>query len=273
MFTRAQPSTPSTADAAFQNEVGRRLLERLDGLSFEPKQIVDLGCAQAAATTALKRRYRSARVLGVDYARDCLSRAQRRQGRWRRAFELVQADACHLPLASASVDLIHASLLLPFCSDLTALLNGVRRVMRPGGLLLLSTLGPDSLGSLRERLNDHDLARYPYRFADVQTLGNALMRSGFAEPVLDTDWITVQYRQSTDLLRALRAMDPAIRLGGDRSALRQFRRHGGTADGFSAEWEVVYATAWGPQDGAPMRDETGGEVASVAVENIGRRER
>lgn len=269
----AMRKTKQTSQSPVQIEVAHRLMERLDGLKYEPGCVLDLGCGDGVQARALAERFPQARVIAMDRSPARLERARGEQGRWRKRFEIVAGDAQHMPLAQGSVDLLFSSLMLPCCKDLPAVLNGFRRVLKPGGLMLFSTLGPDSLSGLRAGLDEADQAHYDYVFADVQTVGNALMRTGFAEPVLDTDWFSSSYRRSVDLLRELRAMAPELWLGGERTILRDFRAHRHADEHYQASWEVVYASAWAPEDGAPIRDFEGGEVASISVESIGRRRR
>jgi malonyl-CoA O-methyltransferase len=271
------------ARARLQAEVADRLLERLDGFKFTPELVVDLGCGPGLQARVLSERYRRARVFALDLALPMLHEAKKQAG-WRgRRFGRVAADAHALPLAESSVDLIFSNLMLQWCEDLPEVLNGLRRALRPGGLLLVSTFGPDTLTELRSAWATVDDNEHVSRFADVQTVGDCLIRAGFQEPVLDTDWLTTLYKQPRDVLDELRAI-------GANSALR--RPHAGLtgparlrrmlnayeslrrADGHvPATWEVVYASAWAPEPGTPIRSIHGGEEASVPIQSIGRRRR
>jgi len=268
--------------ARLQAEVGDRLLARLDGLRLAPKTVVDLGCGPGIQARALAGRFSSARVVAMDWALPMLERAGARRGWWRRRFARVAADAGRLPLAESSVDLLYSNLMLQWCDDLPALLNAFRRVLRPGGLILVSTFGPETLTELRQCSQRIDEAARVSPFADVQTVGDALLRAGFAEPVLDTDWITTTYRRPRDLLVELKAigatfagagrsrgLTPPSRIRALLDAYADFRLDSGL---YPATWEVIYASAWGPEEGAPIRS-FHGEEASVSVASIGRRTR
>ena len=273
------PGTPKTG---LQAEVAGRLLERLDGLKFEPATIVDLGCGSGVQAKALSQRFANARVVAMDRSLPMLVRAGAERGWLRKRFERAAGDADALPLAESSVDLLYSNLTLQRCEELPATLNGFRRVLRPGGLVLFSTLGPDTLVELREAWKKVDEVRHVRPFADVQTIGDAMMRAGFGEPVLDTDWITFTYTQSHQLLDEIEALgatcaDPDRQRGRsmpDRiDALPGALAVSGTdAERYTVTWEVIYASAWGPAEGAPIRN-IHGEEASVSVASIGRRKR
>ncbi len=250
--------------AALFDEVGRRLLERLDGLKFEPERIVDLGCGTAGRTLDLRARYPQADLFAFDSAGQMLEQARRRRGRWRRRFELALADFGSLPLAEASVDLIYANLSLQWSTDLAATLAGLRRIMRPRGLLLLTLPGPDTLIELqragaviRSGVNTH-----------AQEMGDLLTRAGFQEPVLDTDWLTTTHTSVASLLEDLDHLGLTCSLPGGRDEIEGALGQGEIA----LTWEMLYATAWSPDEGQPIRTEAG-EEASVSVSSLGIRKR
>ncbi|MFU8878146.1 MAG: methyltransferase domain-containing protein [Wenzhouxiangellaceae bacterium] len=254
--------------ASVQGEIGDRLLARLDGLKLKPAAVVDAGCGPGRFAHRLAECYPQARVLALDFSTAMLDQAR---PRWwqRRRFELLQAEIGQLPLAESSVDLMFSSLVLPWCTDLPGLLNGFRRVLKPGGLVLLSTFGPDTLRAQR----DASEASAFGSFVDVQRLGDAMMRAGFVEPVLDTDWITSLHRDAGALWRQLTGAgvvltDQPPPAGWDESCRAGLDDQGRVR----AEWEAVYGSAWAPQEGAPIRT-THGEEASVSVASIGRRRR
>jgi malonyl-CoA O-methyltransferase len=218
----------------------------------------------------------------MDWSPPMLARAGVQRGWLRRRFERVAADASALPLADSSVDLLYSNLMLQWCDDLPAMLNGFRRILKPGGLVLLSTFGPDTLTELREAWRSVDEQPHVSPFADVQTIGDSMMRAGFGEPVLDTDWITTTYTKPRALLDELKAIG-ATYAGSERqrglTTPRRLRlllaayENARLASGlYPATWEVVYASAWGPEEGAPIRN-IHGEEASVSVASIGRRKR
>jgi len=279
---QARAAAGYSAAAHLSTLVGERLFERLDGLRFEPESVLDLGCGPGNGARLLAQRWPGARVLAVDAVRPMLDQVPPRLGWFGPKLQRLQADAARLPLGESTVDLLFCNLVLHALEDLPGALNGFRRVLRPGGLLLISIYGRDTLRELREagrRIGDVERVG---RFADVQRLGDAMMRAGFAEPVLDTDWITVQYRDPGQLFAELKAcglshaararsrgLTTPRRLAALRQSCETFRSADGT---LLATWEIVYASAWAPEEGAPIRS-IHGEEASVSVASIGKRRR
>ena len=265
------------AAAVLQSRVRDELLGRLDVVRLEPATVLDLGAGTGRASLALKQRYRAAQVVALDLSPAMLAEAARRQTLLRR-FRRVCADATALPLREASVDLVFSNLMLHWCNEPDAVFAECRRVLRPGGLLTFTAFGPDTLVELRGAWAAADAHTHVNRFIDMHDIGDALVRAGLAEPVLDVERYTLTYGAVRDLVRDLRAVGAgnatASRPRGltgrstlDRmtAAYESLRREGR----LPATFEVVYGQAWCPV-GPPRARTAPGEVM-VPVGRIGRR--
>jgi SAM-dependent methyltransferase len=114
---------------------GRReiLAAALRRLGAWPTRILDLGCGAGTNLDLIGALHPGSTVLGIDLHMEPL-----RYCRGDRADPLVQADAASLPLASASFDLVMALDTLEHVPDDATVLAELRRVCRPGGMLLLT---------------------------------------------------------------------------------------------------------------------------------------
>lgn len=265
------------ASAAVHAEIRSRLLERLDVIRMEPGVVLDLGAGTGHGSRALQDRYRSALVVAADFSAPMLARAAKQQ-RLFRGFARVATDAHRLALRAGSVDMVFSNLMLQWSHDPDAVLQQIRRVLKPNGLLTFASLGPDTLRELRSVWSKVDTYVHVHRFIDMHDLGDALVRTGFAEPVMDTQRLTITYRDSETLLQEL------VGSGSGNAAIG--RRHGLTARAamtavragyeelrregvLPVSVEVVYGHAWvGSVRGE--RREADGEVR-VPVARIGRR--
>lgn len=241
--------------AVVQREVGARLLERLDLIKLKPTMVVDIGCATGAITAMLLKKYRQAQVVCLELSPGMVA-AARKRAPWLRPLRGVVGEPETLPLANASCDLIFSNLALPWCLDLERVFAEFRRVLKPGGALLFSTLGPDTLIELRCGWQAADLHNHVNAFFDMHDIGDALVRARLAEPVLDTERLTLTYPAVDRLMRDLKALGASNvtagrargltgkgRLQALRDAYERFRR----ADGLlPVTCEVVYGHAWGP---------------------------
>jgi malonyl-CoA O-methyltransferase len=263
------------AAAAVHAEIRARLLERLDLVRLEPQVVLDLGAATGHASRVLKDRYRRARVLAFDMSLNMLRTAEAQQ-RWMRRFHRICGDAHSLPLRDASVDLVFSNLMLQWCNDPDAVFRELRRVLRPDGLVSFTTLGPDSLQELRRAWAGVDGYTHVHRFIDMHDLGDALMRNGFAEPVMDTERLTITYPDLDALIRELRLSGSANVAAGRPTGLtgrhrgRQLQEaetvavRGGV---ITLTLEVVYGHAWA----GTLRERRSGGEARVPLSQIGRR--
>jgi malonyl-CoA O-methyltransferase len=269
--------------AALQQTVCERLAERLELFRIEPQVVLDLGCGTGHAWPALRRRFPRAGLLGLDLAAGML--VESRRGRWWRRERLVCADAEQLPLADASVDVIFSSLMLQWCTPPDRALAECRRVLRPEGLLLLSTLGPDTLRELRTAWPEEPLApaadeTATARFVDLHDLGDAIIRAGLAGPVVDAEHFTLTYPTASAVLQDLRRLGTGNadqsrpkglitpkRLSVFAARYEPMRRSDGT---LPLTYEVVYAHAFAPAPGARPQD--GSTVSAFPLERLrGRR--
>lgn len=240
--------------ADFVHDVTRRgLFERLLPLVVEAGTVLDLGCATGAACRPLQKRFRGAHIVSLDLSHRMLSLATQNR-RWFSRVSYVQADAASLPFQENGFDVVFANLLLPWANDLGVALTEVSRVLRPGGVFVFSTLGPDSLLELDRAWSDRDPHAHVHRFPDMHDIGDALVQAGLRDPVLDVDRLALRYTDHrklfTDLTNvgarnARRDRSPAL------TGKRRFREMVSaltepTGDGSVAlDLELVYGHCWG----------------------------
>jgi malonyl-CoA O-methyltransferase len=264
--------------AAVPTEIRNRLLERLDLVKLQPKVVLDLGAGTGHSCKALKQRYKSAEVVAVDLSPAMLVESNKRQS-WLRRFHRVAADAHRLPIKDGSAQLVFSNLMLEWCHDPDAVFQEIRRVLQPGGLLTFASLGPDTLRELRDGWRKIDAYPHVHRFIDMHDLGDALMRAGLAEPVMDTERLTVTYPSIDALLKELvdsgsanlahgraRGLTPK----GQFKSLRQAIRPAEGQAVLPVSVEVVYGHAWAVE--LRPRSRTDGEVR-VPVSNLTLRKR
>ncbi len=267
------------AVAVLQREIADRLLARLELVQLKPKVILDIGCGTGYGGRKLMQRYPRARVLGLDIAEAMTRRARRESGLWNRVTGRCVfscGDAERLPVATASVDMIISNLTLQWCDPL-AVFAEAQRVLRPGGLIMFTTFGPDTLRELRAAWRAADDAPHVHGFIDMHDLGDMLIHAGLADPVMDMEHFTLNYPGVMEVMRDLK------RLGAHNAARARARGLTGKARfarfrlayeslaqnrTIPATYEAVYGHAWAPEPGQ-ARGRAG--VAVVPVGRIGRR--
>lgn len=255
--------------AVLQHEIGRRMCERLDYMRVSPQRILDLGCGTGQASAELLKRFPKAQLLAMDFAIEMLGRARRR-GRWLRRPRCICADIDALPLGDASVDLVFANAALQWSSDPQTAFLDIARVLRPGGLLIFTSFGPDTLHELRAAWATVDPAAHVHGFVDMHDYGDMLVRAGLADPVMDVERMTLTYGDPITVMRELKAIGATTvmpqrargLLGRGRLArvCAAYERYRGADGQVPASYEVIHGHAW-----APLQRVVGGETR-VAID-------
>lgn len=264
-----------------QRRVQSRLIERLDYYEGTPECVLDLGCGTGRGAAILKRRWRGAQVIALDLALPMLRVARRHAG-WMKPFARVCGDALALPLADRSVDVLHSSLCIQWCETPRELFTEFARVLKPGGFMAVSTLGPDTLHELREAWaladNMQPYIGHPHvsRFLDMHDLGDAALAAGLRDPVLDSDHLISRYAHPRDLLRELKGLGATNADAQRERGLTGKARFARMYEAYEtmrvnglipATWEVIEMHAWGSPEGQPRRA-GGEEIATFPIERL-----
>ena len=251
--------------AVLSREACARMLERLDLVRLAPSRILDAGSGTGAAARAVAQRYPRARVTALDFCLPVL-RMQRGGGLWaevlraamgRGAMNRVCADFERLPVRTGVIDLVVSNLALHWSDAPEAALAEMQRVLRRGGLLMFATLGPDTLKELAQSSADGRGRSPVHRFIDMHDLGDMLIRSGFADPVMDMEYLTLTYARIEDLFRDLRSSGALSAWAGPvglrtprwRERLTQHYEELRRDERLPATFEVIYGHAWKPEQG------------------------
>ncbi|MGF6570380.1 malonyl-CoA O-methyltransferase [Paraburkholderia fungorum] len=286
-------------DVAFlPREIAQRMRERLDFIKVAPTSVLDAGCGAGEDIPALRERFPEAPVFGTDLSRGMLARALHHDSgdtSWRRFLpaslgkalgargpRFAQADFSALPFAGGAFEFIWSNLALHWHSRPDLVFPEWQRVLKVNGLLMFSTLGPDTLKELRGAYAEVEAAhgaasrKHVIDFVDMHDLGDMLVESGFEIPVMDQETITITYKSPESLLADVRrwgaypferdtasAAPAARRLHKALLAALEARRR---ADGTIAlTFEVIYGHAW---KAVPRTTAEGHGI--VRIEDIGR---
>ncbi len=247
-FNRAAPAYAEYG--LLSQEIAARLFDRLDVIKVQPEIVVDLGCSTGYCTVELAQRFPNAQIIGIDFAEQMLNFATSGIN-----INYQCENAEHTSLADQSIDFVFANLLLHWC-DMKALFAEVKRVLKPNGLLLFSTLGPDTLQELRYCWRQVDKLTHVHQFTDMHDIGDLLLEMKFADPVMDMEFLTTTFPDAESLMYSLKMAGahnvnvnrPKHLMGKQKlekvvEAYEQFRDEDNL---IPATFEVIYGHAWQP---------------------------
>jgi malonyl-CoA O-methyltransferase len=258
-FERAA-ATYSTA-AIVPIEVERRMAEKLDYLKIEPARVLDAGCGIGSARSGLRARYPRAELVELDFSLAMLEQTRSQRGLRERLRGIggrprehwVCADFFRLPLRNGTLGMVWSNLALAWSSDPAATLGEFHRVLGPGGALMFSTYGPDTLKELRQAFAVVDSVAHVHAFADMHDIGDMLVAAGFDAPVMEMERINVSYADvdalALDLKRSGQTCASAARRRG-LTTPRAWRRMQDEYDklrvagSLPVTVEIVYGHAW-----------------------------
>ncbi len=127
--------------------------QRLLTLVPEGVAVLEIGIGTGGLLTELAER--ASQLIGVDHSPAMLEEARRRlTDKGVSGVELRLGEMSHLPLPDASVGCVVANMVLHHAADPAAVLTEIRRVLTPGGILLLADLARHEREAAREQLAD-----------------------------------------------------------------------------------------------------------------------
>jgi len=243
-----------------QKIVAERLLERLELVSISPKMVVDVGSGPGGAARQLAKSYKGAQVLQLDLSMEMLRQSRSQDPRFFSKQKYICGDAERLPLVKNSAELVFSSLMLQWCNDLDMTFTHIKSILKKQGLFLFATLGPDTLKELRASWAEVDDDVHVNTFIDMHDVGDALIRAGFVEPVMDVENIIMTYEDCSSLMQDLKTLG-ANNANDDRSkgltgknkikslesAYEKYRTEGR----LPVTYEIVYGHAWTPLQETP----------------------
>lgn len=198
------------AMAQFQHQVCEQLATTLfkKQAGMKPMRILDGGCGTGYGASLLRQNWPEALVLGCDLAPEMARKTLAR------GVACVCGDLERLPFADASFDLVWSSLALQWCQPALAYPE-LQRVLAPGGLLIFSTLGPNTLHELESAFAGIDAHRRVLPFTAATEVNAALAAAGFERMKMKSEnWIT-RHSDFKALLATIRGIG-ANQTGGNR---------------------------------------------------------
>ncbi len=249
-FSRAAQQYDQVAQ--LQMQVGAQLLAMLDQ-QVQTAVTLDIGCGTGNLTRHLQPFCDT--LIALDFAPGMLQYARAHHGQ--RIHHFICADADALPLAENSVDRVFSNFALQWSESLPRLLQNLFAVLRPGGQLIFSIPGENTLRELQQAWQQADPAhRHVNEFLALETVRTALQQAGFRIDCAEAEPRVMRYRSVRELTHELKTLGAHIvngernrQLTGKRAlaAMLQAYEQLRTADGtLPATWNVIRVKAYKP---------------------------
>ncbi|MGJ8662136.1 MAG: malonyl-ACP O-methyltransferase BioC [Marinicella sp.] len=246
--------------AVLQRESLTRLLERLtDDLKTAPQQILDLGCGTGWAVPELLSLYPQSQIIAADFAQSMVDLVPEHAQVTAR-----QTDAHAIDVHAQSCDLVFSNLMIQWCDESTVL-QEIKRALKPGGHLHLTTMGEHTLHELKFAWQKIDDQPHVNDFVPAAKIADLTMQLGFEDVIADSEFITMTYANVIDMMRDLKNIG-AHNVDNNRpkgltspKVIKQLEKNFAefrTEDGlYPATYELVYLRARKPSDdkGLPLK--------------------
>ena len=190
--------------AVLQKEVLHRLISKFKVLRSEDMScLLDIGSGTGMAGLSLHKLLNHGNYYAFDCALPMLQFARENVA------DLTQhsvcGDASSLPYKQNSFDVVFSASTYQWCGSLEKTFIDNLRVLKPQGLLIFSTFGPETLKELRHCFAQVDQKEHVSTFTDMHDIGDMMLSAGFHAPVIESEIITVEYSSPKQLLADLQA--------------------------------------------------------------------
>ncbi len=186
--------------AELQRTVGKALMETIDTESLRGP-LLDLGCGTGFLSAKLLAFAQP--VIALDMALPMLQVTRTKLADMPNVTYLC-ADAEQLPLAGQIVDGVFSNLALQWCINLDVVFTDIKRVLKPGGRLVFSTFGPQTLQELKAAWADVDDYNHVNEFYSEQQLTHFLQLAGYTEIKIETRLYRSSYGSVLALMKELK---------------------------------------------------------------------
>jgi malonyl-CoA O-methyltransferase len=254
-----------------QDEIAQRMLQKLDVVKLDAKDILVVPDFPGKHLSTFAKRFPGAKIHSV--SEDGLSTFDLWRAKifshWRALFRggkvgsiSAYLDTGRFDVADNSVDLVFSDLLLQDLADPKRFLKECWRVLREGGLIVFSYLGPDTGKELRSIQGGSVQLKNLLSPWDMHDMGDALMAERFSDPVMDMEYLTLEYENQQLLMADVQALKLGTRTTNSEKK-----------NGFLPEkltLEVVYGHAWAIGKHLAKAQDS---VAYIDINQIGRKTR
>ena len=244
--------------SSLQNKISDNLFKKLDLIEVRPSLILDLGCGTGRNGRILKEKYQNIRLINYDFSINMLQEAKKNQHKiLGTKSEFICGDIEELSFSENTFDVIWSTSSLQWCNNLSDIFKKAKVILKPGGLFIFSTFGPNTLFELRNITKKISNYQKTNNFIDALSITEKLINEGFIDPFVDSEEFCLSYKDISKLFLDLRKIGATsgfknrnIGLSGKsflKLIIDGYKEY--SYDGiFPATYEAIYGYAWNTND-------------------------
>ena len=253
-----------------QDEIADRMLQKLDIVKLNVRDVLIVPDFPGKHSAVFAKRYPNANIYSLTEEGISVVEMWRSKvlSRWRALFKgntkpwATFQEKGKFDLPDNSVDLVFSNLMLQDLSDPRYFLQECWRVLREGGLITFSYLGPDTGKELRALEPGTIQLKNLMSPWDMHDMGDTLLGERFSDPVMDMEFISLDYDSDALLLIDAQALK-LLELPCEQSFKKEVLPKKMTL-------EVVYGHSWALGKHLAKAEDS---IAYIDVKQIGRKTR
>ena len=240
--------------SSLQNKISDNLFKKLDLIEVRKGLILDLGCGTGRNGGIMKEKYQNIRLINYDFSINMLQEAKKNQYKALGAkSEFICGDIEELSFTENTFDVIWSTSSLQWCNNLSDIFMKAKSILKPGGLFIFSTFGPNTLFELRSITKKISTYQKTNNFLDVLSIKDKLIMEGFINPVIDSEKFCLTYKNINKLFLDLRKIGATSGFKRKKIGLSGKTFLKLISDGYKeysydgiypATYEAVYCYAW-----------------------------
>ena len=240
--------------SSLQNKISDNLFKKIDLIEVMPDLILDLGCGTGRNGVIMKDRYQNSRLINYDFSLNMLQEAKKNQNEiLDNKSNFVCGDIEELPFSENTFDVIWSTSSLQWCNNLSDIFKKVQLTLKPGGLFIFSTFGPNTLFELKSITKKISNYQKTNDFIDIQNIKDILVDVGLRHPVIETEEFRMTYKDINTLFLDLKNIGATSGFESKKIGLSGKSYIKMISDGYKqysydgilpATYEAVYGYAW-----------------------------
>jgi malonyl-CoA O-methyltransferase len=198
--------------ALVQRRMAHRIISTLKEKFPHADRILEIGAGTGYFTQLLANSYPKSRITAIDYAEKMIEYA-RKKVIAPNPVDFILADAERIKdlFDQESFDLVVSNATFHWFASPEQILCQCRQLLKPGGLLLFSTFGPDTFLELRSQFERVEMemglepANHGLALRSSMEWHHLVYQSSFQEIQVDESWMRCHYHDCRDFLQSIKA--------------------------------------------------------------------